>query len=384
MSRSPGRRKHKIRKQVLVLILMTALPACSVSRGLTMDDSYQEDLYINGLPDNSDLHPRVRRITAPLINELWASADQRAAASTAATLASDESYGYTIGPRDTLRIILWDNPELVNPMGLEQDDQAGLHTVREDGTIFFPLVGTLRVSGLTTGQIRHALSGALEEFVVNPQVDVRVAEFRSKKVQITGNVADPGPMFLTDDPLTIRSALAARGGFDELADAGEIELVRGGNRHAIDIQAIFAGEVPDPILRDGDTLYVPDNARSRVFITGEVEQQAAPMLTYRGMTLLDAITEAGGYSILSADTSQVFVMRAMERRNAETGETTIVPDIYHLDGRSAPSLLLADQFELEPRDVVFVATSDVVQFNRMVSQFLPSFNVYGTVEGVVP
>ncbi|OXH82500.1 exopolysaccharide biosynthesis protein, partial [Burkholderia multivorans] len=91
-----------------------------------------------------------------------------------------------------------------------QADPYG-QTVAADGTIYFPFVGRIRAAGKTVGQIRDELSSRLARYVKNPQIDVRVLSFRSQKVQVTGEVKQPGPLAVSDVPLTLVDAISRSG-----------------------------------------------------------------------------------------------------------------------------------------------------------------------------
>jgi polysaccharide export outer membrane protein len=82
----------------------------------------------------------------------------------------------------------------------------------------------------------------------------------------------------------------------------------------------------------------------------------------RRLTLADALGDAEGVDLATANTGAIYVIRG----NFDA------PRIFRLDASSPDALLLATQFELEPRDVVFVSTTDVVRWNRTISQIAPT------------
>jgi polysaccharide export outer membrane protein len=81
------------------------------------------------------------------------------------------------------------------------------------------------------------------------------------------------------------------------------------------------------------------------------------------LTLAQALGEAGGLNQLSASSRQVYVIR-----NANQKE----PLVFNLDAGSPVALAMAEQFELNPRDVVFVDASGLARYNRIISLILPT------------
>ena len=90
-----------------------------------------------------------------------------------------QALNYKLGPGDILSIIVWDHPELTTPAGtFRTAEQAGT-VVAEDGTIFYPYVGVIKVAGKTTREVRDLLANKLAKFIEKVQIDVRMAMFLS-------------------------------------------------------------------------------------------------------------------------------------------------------------------------------------------------------------
>jgi len=280
---------------------------------------------------------------------------------------------YRIGLRDVLQVVVWNHPELTNPFGLTANIDEGGLVVREDGTIFFPYAGTLRVVGSTVEDVRQELTRALTPFIESPQLDVRVSGFRSKRVYVTGEVRQPGIVAITDIPLTVMDAINLAGGFDELANRRLAVLTRNQRNYPVDIDALYSRGENNLILQNGDVLHIQDNIANRVFVLGEVEQQQVVPMDFRGrVTLMEAIGEAGGFDLTTANTGGVYVFRGQLVDDPEADEPFLVPYIFELDARQGVALILADRFVLEPRDIVFVSSTGLVRFNRVMQQILPT------------
>ncbi|MCK4837571.1 MAG: polysaccharide biosynthesis/export family protein, partial [Desulfobulbaceae bacterium] len=125
---------------------------------------------------------------------------------------------YTIGPGDILSVIVWDHPELTIPAGAYRSPEGTGNLVDARGRIFYPYVGEIEVAGLTVAQVRKLICEKLSQDIKNPQVDLRVAAFRSKKVLVTGEIKTPKVIPLIDRPLTLLEAVNLAGGPTNQAD----------------------------------------------------------------------------------------------------------------------------------------------------------------------
>ncbi len=159
---------------------------------------------------------------------------------------------YVIGPQDVLAINVWREAELSRSV-----------PVRPDGKISLPLVGELKVSGLTPRLLETHLAKELETYIHNPQVTVIIQEANSHKFYIIGEVEHPGAYPLTTR-MTVLNALATAGGFRDFAKVQQIYLLRlipDGSRKRLhfDYKAAVNGKnsYQDLELQTGDTLVVP-------------------------------------------------------------------------------------------------------------------------------
>ena len=81
---------------------------------------------------------------------------------------NDDLHTYRVGPQDILNITVWDHPELTIPAGEFRSAEAAGHLVAEDGTIFYPFVGKVKVAGLTLAEIRDLLTEGLSVQIRDP------------------------------------------------------------------------------------------------------------------------------------------------------------------------------------------------------------------------
>ena len=271
---------------------------------------------------------------------------------------------YKVGPGDVLTIIVWDHPELTTPAGqYRAADQAGT-VVNEDGTIYYPYVGTLQVAGKTSRQIREMLIARLSKFIERVQMDVRVAAFRSQRIYVVGEVAKPGQLSISDVPMTVLEAVNQAGGFGPEADHSRVLLTRKGTTYRVDILSMYENGATDQnaLLEHGDILNVQDRSFNKIFVLGEVQKPGSLVMTKKRSTLAEALADSGYIAQEKANPKWIYVMR---------GESD-TPELFHLDGSSPDAMLLADRFPLRPRDIVYVDAADVVRWNRVISNILPT------------
>ncbi len=290
------------------------------------------------------------------------------------------TYQYKIGVGDLVRITVWDHPELTNPAGNTTGQLQG-QVVLPDGTFYFPFLNKVRAVGRTTEEIRIEMTKNLEQFIRSPQVDVSVQQtgFRSQKFYVSGEVGQPGFFPITDVPTRLSDAIAQARGLNREADLDNITLQRNNQTYVLNAyKLLYQGDLSQNILlQDGDVLNIPDRRLRKVFLMGEVIRPSSVIMPVGKLTLAEVLSDVGGINQNTANAQQVYVIR---QRNAELGNSAVASlDIFHLDSTSPTSVLYADQFELQPRDVVYVDPVRLVRINRLLGTILPSLQVLPAV-----
>ncbi len=121
---------------------------------------------------------------------------------------------YTIRERDVLKITVYEHPDL--SMNVR---------VASDGTITFPLIGSVKVSGLTEKEVQEKIRALLADgFIVNPQVTVVVEEYKDF-FYVTGEVKKPGA-YKYEEGMNVLKAITIAGGFTEKASKRRIKIIR--------------------------------------------------------------------------------------------------------------------------------------------------------------
>ena len=286
-------------------------------------------------------------------------------------------YKYRIGAQDILSITVWDHPELTIPAGEFRSPTAAGHKVSENGHFFFPYAGSVQAAGRTTNQIRRDLEQKLSKYITKPQVGVAIAAYRSQKAYISGQVIKPGVYPIDDVPLTVRAIIAKSGGLNDKASDFAL-LTHHKQKISIDLDALYrkGDNSQNYVLRGGDALHIAEkNSSKKVFVMGEVNKARSVPLNRFGLSLAEALSEAGGINEEKANPTGIFVIR---QENPEDKK----PSVYQLRMTSVHSMLLAEQFSLRSRDIVYVTAAPITRWNRLISQILPTLSIISTTKAL--
>jgi polysaccharide export outer membrane protein len=180
-----------------------------------------------------------------------------------------------------------------------QNQDLTLETrITESGAISYPLLGQVRLGGLSVPQAEKVIADGLKNgnFVRQPQVSILVTQVRGNQASVLGMVNRPGRYPIEQTGMRLSELLATAGG---IAQGGSDQVVLSGMRDrkplrvVIDVPLLFAqsGGVNDPVIANGDTVYV--ERMPMVYIYGEVQRPGAMRLE-RDMTVLQGLASGGG------------------------------------------------------------------------------------------
>jgi polysaccharide export outer membrane protein len=267
---------------------------------------------------------------------------------------------YKIGPEDLIEISVFEEEKLNKTV-----------RVSSQGNISLPLLGILRVKGLTANELEREVRELLaEKYLRDPHVSVFIKEYRSQRISVIGAVEKPGPYDVTGQK-TILNLLGMAGGLKE--DAGPLlflirppqpEEEASPNTFVIDLEELLVkGDLSLNLpLIHGDVINIPISGK--VFVGGEVRKPGGFPLKGKKVTVSQAIAMAEGLKPeASGGEAKIF------RYSGKGNEREILSaDIYAIQkGQS-------DDPTLKENDILIVPKSGVKAF---------FIGVLDTVKGLV-
>jgi len=268
----------------------------------------------------------------------------------------DPYQDYRIGPEDLLEISVFEDEKLNKTV-----------RVSSQGHITLPLIGTLRVKGLTASEMEKELRELLaEKYLQNPNVSVFIKEYRNQRIAVMGAVDKPGVFDITGQR-TILDMLGMAGGLKE--DAGQTlflirtpTLIEKDTTQAsgpvssptpetlvIDLEELLIRGNPNVNLpvTHGDVINVPISGK--IFVGGEVVKPGGFLLKGKKMSASQAIVMAEGLK-LTADATRVTIFRQSENRGQRDLITVNIDAIQK--GRADDVLLMENDIVIVPKSGV--------------------------------
>lgn len=241
-------------------------------------------------PDMLDFTHAATRLRLPALRWLVAMLALLAGFWPTTPHAAEATRDYVIGAGDVVRIAVYQSPDLT------------LETrVNESGTISYPLLGSVRLGGLSVAQAEAEIARGLRDgnFLKQPQVTVLVVQVRGNQVSVLGQVNRPGRYPIDMVGMRLTELLAQAGG---IAPGGHDIVTLSGRRNGqpfraeIDLPALYARQPAgeDPVLANGDVVFV-DRAPT-IYIYGEVQRPGTLRLD-RDMTVMQALAAGGGVTL---------------------------------------------------------------------------------------
>jgi polysaccharide export outer membrane protein len=220
---------------------------------------------------------------------------------------------YIIGSGDVLKIDVYDHDDLKKTL-----------RVSNNGSIVIPFIGQVQVGGMTIPNVTKKLTTLLADgYIINPQVNIFIEEFRSKKAVILGHINKPGIAELRGTTTFLEIISQAGGLKDGAGDTATIKRVKDGSQEVLIVNIksmVEGGDLSQNIpIQDGDTIYISKGGMC--YVTGEVDHPDAYPCN-KDTTVLKLIARAGGFTGKAAKSS-VRIVRLVK------GEKTILKNVDH-------------------------------------------------------
>jgi len=160
------------------------------------------------------------------------------------------------------------NYNLERPSGLTNESAVGVSSenvvygllVDNSGNVSLPMIGKVKVSGLTTAQVAEILESKLADYLTKPNVNIRILNFR---ISVLGDVSKPGVFDIQNEKINVTQALALAGDLNTTGIRQNVLLIRevDGVRETITLNLTSKSLFDSPYyyLRNNDVIYVTPN-----------------------------------------------------------------------------------------------------------------------------
>lgn len=280
---------------------------------------------------------------------------------------SSKKMKYRISSGDILSINLIGYPDMTpTAVSSSSNPYASGYPVDQQGFVQFPLVGRVKASGLSVPQFTASLQSKLQRYLKYSDPQVKIINYRGNKFFIDGEVRQPGEFTIDDAPVSLYSAISKAGGATEIGDSNSIVLNRNGRNYNIGLQTLRQiGSSGNQIyIQDGDSIHVNSQSRNQVYVLGEFGQVEPVPILEQGLSLAQVMGETRGLNPVTANAAKIYVVRD----NPEYQRT----NIYYIDMQTITNLAIANRFEMQPNDILYVDPTGLTRWNRVISSILPS------------
>lgn len=350
----------------ILLAFSLGMTGCAVTSGLQTSDLPSEGVF------QTDLGTTVNVIKLTQDSMMAVQPAVQNIQQQYAHLFNTQHRNYNLSPGDILSIYLWAYPELTSPSNSINNDQAAQASgfqIDSEGYIQFPIIGRYKAAGKSLTQVNRELRSQLSRYLKNPDVIARVLSYQGQRYSVQGNVMQGGQFYLSDQPVSVYTALGMAGGVNaQQGDNASITLVRQGRSYSLNtVELEKAGlSLHHLLIQPNDTLYVNNRENQKIYVMGESGKNQSLALRDQGMSLSDVLGESLGLNPLSASRSKVYVVRSQP--------TTTHTEVYQMDLTSIADFGLANQFKMRSNDIVYVDASGLARWQRVVNQIIPFSN----------
>lgn len=291
-----------------------------------------------------------------------------------------------VAPGDVLRVRIFEPYEgSIFPTVQRPGADFGPQRVTDQGTIEVPFVGSVQVAGLDLAQIERRIATQLGNRAQEPQVIVEFVADRTHTVMISGDVKNPGRVSTLEGVRSVVDAINRAGGLAGGGPAGALAsqyqvIVRRRGEVILTAQYSELLNGGDIAIQKSDEIVVRPN--SQVYtVLGAVIKAGNVEVTKPNLTLLEALGQVGGLSDERANKTGVFVFRMGDVQNSPAARARV----FRLDLNQPVSIFVAQQFGVQPRDVVYVTNAPLYEYNKVLTAIYRTFSIVGIARGsVVP
>jgi len=282
-----------------------------------------------------------------------------------ASLTDGSEYAYErLGPGDRLAMRIYESgtPTVFTANGGATD--LGEVTIDESGRLFVPYAGAFRVTGMTIPEVQAAITRKLRTVVLNPQVDLRPVESRSRLVSVQGAAAKTGSYPIERGRTRLSALLADVAPDQKNPEMLQVTVRRGDSVGTARLSDIYANPALDIALRPNDSIII-NQIVENVTVLGAAGVQGQVQIPKRDFSVMDAIGQARGLSEEVADPRAVFLMRAQ-------ADPAAPPLVYQFDLRRPETVVLARRFVVRDNDAILISSAPFAQTRKVLQTFAQS------------
>jgi protein involved in polysaccharide export with SLBB domain len=276
-------------------------------------------------------------------------------------LITENKYYYTIGAGDVINIAITDI-----------DDIDGSYTISPNGDVTIPYVGEVAINDKTKEEAQAFINDVLKSFYQEPETIVKIEQYNSAYVYITGAINRPISILLSEQPLKIIDALIKAGYIKDQKSYVKTALLRRDNEvFEIDLYELLNKNNTDLdiYLRKDDVLHISESDTDQAYAFGEFTT-SGPISVYKDLTLTEMLSTKG-INKATAKTKNIYVLR-------EDLTKFLHIDIYSINLNNPAALLTANKFYILPNDIVYIPQTKLVKWNNVISLLTPTETLFKT------
>lgn len=268
----------------------------------------------------------------------------------------------TLGPGDVLAIEVYEVGVTLFSRGTSLNGQSSTFSpsatsttltspVDGEGFIQLPYVGRINVLGKSTGEVEHAIEQSMMGLSQRAQVQVTVRQNAFNVFYVLGDVRNSGRFELGLPRQRLLDAIARAGGSSNQPNDVVVRLTRDGRSFETRLSAIDTSGPQNILLLPGDRVELFNRPRT-FLVFGSTERVAQVAFGADQLSIAEALARIGGPAARSADPSAIYIFRWPQ---ALDGSDQAKPVVYRLDLRRADGFFLSQRFEMQDKDVIYIA-----------------------------
>ena len=276
-------------------------------------------------------------------------------------LLEENKYYYSIGPGDIINISITDVTDI-----------DGSYTISPNGDVTIPYVGQVVIHDKTKEEAQAFINDVLKTYYQEPETIVKIEQYNSAYVYITGAINRPLSILLSEQPLKILDALIKAGYIKDQKSYMKTALLRRDDKvYEIDLYELLNKNNTklDIFLRKDDVLHVSESDTDQAYAFGEFTT-SGPISVYKDLTLTELLATKG-INKATAKTKNIYILR-------EDLTKFLYIDIFSINLNNPAALLAANKFYILPDDIVYIPQTKLVKWNNVISLLTPTETLFKT------